>query len=175
MKRDLPRAAISWHTRFEFMGTRNNNTRSVLHGSPVSHHYSPPYPDLYCKTGHQCPMGCFASKPSAPVQESTPMRPVTPAVPVPTSPQLVPEPPAPVSRAPSHRSRKESTASTRGTQSQHGSTRRHRAESAPQRVHSLSSQGPRNKAETLGVPSASGTSRANRPGPRLSTPGKSKA
>ena len=128
----------------------------------------PPYPNLPCKTGHQCPMGCFASKPAA--QEPIPMRPVARTAPVPTPPQPVPEPPAPVSRAPSHRSRRGSTASIHSTKSQHGASR-HRADSAPHRVPSLSSQDPRNRAKTLGVPS--GSSRAGRPGPRLSTPGKS--
>jgi len=159
--------------RPSFDANCTRNPRGVR--SPRSRvHNSPPYPDFHCKTGRYWPMGCFYSKPSAPpVQDSTPMRPLRPVnrtVPVPTRPQTVPEPPAPVSRA--HRSRKGSKASTRSTKGQHGSTR-HRAESAPQRVPSLSSQDPRNRAKTLSVPS--GTSRANRPGPRLSTPGKSNA
>ena len=115
-------------------------------------------------------MGCFASRPSPPEQISMSTRPVArTATPIQAAPEM---PPAQISRTPSQsRSRRGSTTSIHSTKSQHGSTR-HRAESAPQRVHSLSSQD-RNRAKTLGVPS--GTSRVNRSGPRLSTPGKSNA
>jgi hypothetical protein len=120
-------------------------------------------------------MGCFASKPLAlpqAMQDSTPMslRPVGHTVPVPMPPQTVLELPVQVFRVPGHRSRKGSTALTRSTQSQHGSTCL-RVESAPQQVPSLSSLGQRNRAKTLSM--HSGTNRANRPSPRLPTPGKS--
>jgi hypothetical protein len=145
----------------------------VLHGIPYPRVQISPHTPTFTARQDTSAMGCSASKPA--VQESAPMPmgPVTPAVrPPPPPPQTVPELPAQVSRAPSHRSRRGSTTSTHSTKSQHG-TPRHRVGSAPQREPSLSSQDPRSRSKTLGVPS--GSSRASRPGPRLSTPGKSNA
>ena len=150
-------------------------TYKVQQGNPVfTVHNSLPHINTHCLTEFlHCTMGCLASKPSAPVEESTPMRPITRTMPAPTPPQPASEPPAQVSRAPSQsRSRRGSTASTRSTKDPHEPSRT-RTASAPQRVPSMSSQNPRSaRYQTVAVPST-GIRTANRP--RLSTPGKSDA